>query len=285
MNGFLYIDKKKNMTSRDVVNYVSRTLGIKRVGHTGTLDPLATGVLVIAIGEGCKLIEELSSNEKTYLATCKLGLLTDTLDITGTVLKEENVVVSKEEIEHVLSTFLGSYLQEVPLYSAVRVNGKRLYDYARSGESVTLPKRMVTIEQIKLISFEGDTFSFEVSVSKGTYIRSLIRDIGMRLGTVCTMLELRRLKQGNVLISSCIPLDEVTKETKLVTIEAVLSCYPKYEVDDKIAFQVKNGGKISNPGFDSKVRIYDKRGHFIALYQVGENKDILRIDRIFLTEV
>lgn len=283
MNGFLYIDKPMNMTSRDVVNIISRTFQIKRVGHTGTLDPLATGVLVVAVGEGCKLIETLSSSEKTYLATCKLGLETDTLDMTGNVLeRQENYSVQKEEVERVLSSFVGSYEQEVPLYSAVRVGGKRLYEYARSGEKVELPKRMVTIKEISLTSFQEDSFTFLVSVSKGTYIRSLIRDIGSKLGTFCTMSALRRVKQGNVSISSCIPLDQVNKNTPLVTISEALSIYPEYRVDEKTVFQVKNGVRIKNPGFDGKVRICDKNGNFIALYQTDEIKDILKMDRIFL---
>ena len=147
----LIIDKEKGITSRDVVNAVVKKFNTKRVGHTGTLDPIATGVLVICVGSATKLVSELTCDNKEYIATVELGTLTDTLDNTGKVLKEENIYVTKEEIIAALNSFKVKYLQEVPIYSAVKINGKKLYEYARNGEKVELPKRQVEIKSIDLI--------------------------------------------------------------------------------------------------------------------------------------
>ena len=179
MNGIIIIDKEKNITSRDVVNKVSKILGTKKIGHTGTLDPLATGVLVLCVGRATKLVDLITGYDKEYIAEVCLGTLTDTLDVTGNVLKEKVTKISKKEIENVLNSFMPGYEQEVPIYSAVKINGKKLYEYARNNEDVILPKRYIKINSIKLISdivYENDKtyFSFITNVSKGTYIRSLI---------------------------------------------------------------------------------------------------------------
>lgn len=177
MSGILVVYKEAGMTSRDVVNKVGKLLHTKKIGHTGTLDPIATGVLVLCVGSATKIVELLTATEKEYIAEVTLGIETDTLDNTGSILKKENVLISKEQIEAVLKSMVGDYLQEVPLYSAIHVNGKKLYEYARNKEEVKLPTRMVSIYSLELLQYNENKFTIKTKVSKGTYIRSLIRDI------------------------------------------------------------------------------------------------------------
>ena len=195
-NGILVINKEKGYTSRDVVNVIGKLFKTKKVGHNGTLDPLASGVLVICLNKYTKLNKLLSANEKEYIAEVFLGVKTDTLDIEGNVLEKKKSVINKEDLMKTLKKFTTVYEQEVPLYSAVKVNGKKLYEYARSGEKVILPKKKVIIKKIELLNFEKNKFTFKCLVSKGTYIRSLIRDILNDLNVVGTMSNLVRTKQG-----------------------------------------------------------------------------------------
>jgi len=194
-SGVIAINKEEGMTSFDVVNEISRIFGIKKVGHTGTLDPLATGVLIVAIGQATKIVELLTALDKEYIAGVKLGLQTDTYDITGKVLKEKEIP-NNYNLEAVLKTFKKTYLQEVPIYSAIKVNGRKLYEYARKNQQVNLPKKEVTIKSIELLDQNQTTFKFKALVTKGTYIRSLINDIGRSLNTYATMTSLTRTKQG-----------------------------------------------------------------------------------------
>ena len=202
MDGVLIIDKPKGITSRDVVNNVIKIFNTRKVGHTGTLDPLATGVLVVCVGRATKLVNELTSTDKEYIASVTLGIKTDTLDSMGSILFDEGVIKTKEEIISVLNSFVGSYEQEVPVYSAVKINGKKLYEYAREGVNIELPKRKVEIKEIELldeIEYKDNKtlFKFRCVVSKGTYIRSLINDIANKLDTIGIMTNLRRTRQGN----------------------------------------------------------------------------------------
>ena len=178
MQGILLVDKPINLTSRDVVNEVSKILNIKKIGHTGTLDPMATGVLVLCVGNYTKLASLLTSLDKEYVATVQLGIQTDTLDITGQILKEEAPKLPEEKLRQTLTKQIGEYLQEVPIYSAVKVKGKKLYEYARNNEAVELPQRKVCIKEIELLAYvPNKSFTFRCLVSKATYIRSLIRDL------------------------------------------------------------------------------------------------------------
>lgn len=272
-NGILIINKEKGMTSRDVVNVVCGKLKTKHIGHTGTLDPIATGVLVLGVNNGCKIIELLTSDDKIYEAEVIVGLETDTLDITGKILNTYNIEnIDIDDIKKVLSSFKGKYLQEVPKYSAVHVNGKRLHEYARNNEEVVLPKREVEIYDINLIDDikQEDnyfTFKFLVHVSKGTYIRSLIRDIGNKLGISCTMKNLKRIKQGNFKIEDAINLEDVSIDTNLATIKDALTNYEKIIVDDNVAKKVKNGMILE---FDTKseiVLILDNNNDLLAIYK------------------
>ena len=197
-SGILVINKEKNMTSRDVVNIACGKLKTKHIGHTGTLDPIATGVLVLGVNDGCKVIELLTSDTKVYKAEVVVGIETDSLDVTGNIINSYNIEnLEEEKLKNIINSFKGKYMQEVPKYSAVHVNGKRLHEYARNNEDVILPKREVEIIDINYLNDlrkEKDyyTFSFKVHVSKGTYIRSLIRDIVIKLGIPYTMKNLLR---------------------------------------------------------------------------------------------
>lgn len=271
-NGILIINKEKGMTSRDVVNIACGKLGTKHIGHTGTLDPIATGVLVLGVNDGCKIIELLTSDDKVYEAEVIIGLETDSLDITGNVLNTYNIEnVDTNQIKEILANFKGKYLQEVPKYSAVHVNGKRLHEYARNNEEVILPKREVEIYNIELIDDikkdEYYTFKFKVHVSKGTYIRSLIRDIGKELGIPCTMKNLKRIKQGNFKIEDAICIDEVTIDTKLLTIQEALANYDKIIVDSEIAKKVKNGMILKFNTTKDLILVLDENNTLLAIYK------------------
>lgn len=271
-SGILVVKKEKNMTSRDVVNIACKKLHTRHIGHTGTLDPIATGVLVLGVNEGCKVIELLTSETKVYQAEVIVGIETDTLDITGKVLNTYNIEsLDRQRVEQVLSSFTGKYRQEVPKYSALHVEGKRLYEYARNGQEVELPKREVEILSIDLL---GDiqkktdyyTFSFRVHVSKGTYIRSLIRDIGEKLGYPCTMKNLIREKQGNFTLEDCVSIEEI-KIDCLRKIEEALSQYERIVVNEDTSKKIQNGMVLSFQTTEDKVLLLDSKNSLLAIYE------------------
>ena len=267
--------KEKNMTSRDVVNIISKHLHTKKVGHTGTLDPLATGVLIVCTNHDTKLVDILTSKSKEYIATMRLGIQTDTGDITGKTIKKVSYKVTKDQIIKVLSSFLGSSTQTVPIYSAVKINGKKLYEYARNGEEVTLPTREINISNIELLDFYDDLIRFKVTVSKGTYIRSLIEDIAIKLGTVATMEDLIRTKQGNYKIEDSYTLEDIKNDKyKAIPLNEVLKDYPAYNLNATEYFKVKNGSKISL-NIDDKIVTLLYNNKPIALYT--KENDIYRV--------
>ena len=280
MDGILIVDKPKDYTSRDVVNIVSKIAQTKKVGHTGTLDPIATGVLVICIGKATKLVELLTSKEKEYIAEITLGMETDTLDITGNILKQEKVDVTKEQIDKVLESMIGFYDQEVPIYSAVKINGKKLYEYARNKEEVVLPKRNVEIKNIKRISEikkEEDKiiFTIKTTVSKGTYIRSLVKDISKKLNTIGVMSNLRRTKQGIFDIENAHTIEEIKKNIfKLLTIEDALKDVETINVNNKLAFKIKNGVQIKDC-YNKKLILFKNNNDVLALYE--KDGDLLKV--------
>lgn len=273
MNGILLVNKKENWTSRDVVNRVGKILGTKKVGHTGTLDPLATGVLVLCIGSATKLNEILTSTYKEYEAEITLGLLTDTLDITGNELKEEKVNVNKEQILEALNKMTGKYVQEVPIYSAVKVNGRKLYEYARAGESVELPKREVDIKELELIGNIKYTdnktiFNIRCLVSKGTYIRALVNDIANSLNTIGVMSKLTRTKQGKFKLENCYKIEDIESGNyKLISIAEALNNFPKVVVDGYLENLIKNGAVINDEWKKEHILFIDKNNCLLALYK------------------
>ena len=252
MNGLIIINKEKNMTSHDVVSRARRILKTKRIGHTGTLDPNATGVLVLCVDEGTKLVPYLEQDSKTYIAEVILGIETDTYDITGNVLKEEKVDYAIEKIEEALNSFVGTYDQYPPIYSSIKVNGKKLYQYARNNEEVEITPRPVTINFInwdkKIYNVNGYTaFTIEVDVSKGTYIRSLCHDIGEKLNSCACMGVLTRTRSGKFNIKEAITLSALENgEFKVIEMLDALN-YPVINLEDAdLLKKVSNGMKIKS---------------------------------------
>ena len=266
----LVVNKPKDFTSRDVVNKLTHIFHTKKIGHTGTLDPIATGVLACCIDEDTKLVEILTSDQKEYIATMKLGIETDTLDITGNTINTKEFNVNKELIIYTLNSFLGETMQEVPLYSAIKINGKKLYEYAREGIEVELPKHKINIYEIELLEYNNDLIKFRVLVSKGTYIRSLIRDIAHKLNTVGTMTDLIRTKQGDFRIEDSYTLEEIENGNyKTITREEVLSYLESYDIDDKEYQSIKNGNLLPNKYTNDIVSLkYNNK--IVALYQKYE---------------
>ena len=275
-SGIIVINKPKDLTSRDVVNIISKNLNIKKVGHNGTLDPLATGVLVICFGKYTKLNNLLTSHEKEYIAEVTLGLETDTLDITGKILNKNTPHITKEEIIKALKNFEKTYNQEVPKYSAVKVSGKKLYEYAREGKEVILPKKEVTIYQNELLSFTENKFTFKTKVSKGTYIRSLIRDILASLNETGTMSNLKRTKQGIFKLEDSYPLDDIKQGNfKVLKVKDVLNI-PKIIAEDNLKKQIINGAKIKGT-YPNEVLFLDKEGNELAIYEKNDEHLKLKI--------
>ena len=269
MNGVLLVNKEKGVTSRDVVNEVSHILGTKKIGHTGTLDPMATGVLVLCIGSSLKLVESLMDHDKEYIATILLGVETDTLDITGEVQRKvipQNI--TKERVVEVLKKFQGKIKQEVPKYSAIKVGGKKLYEYAREGIEVSLSVHEVEISQIELIGDVVDnTFQIHVAVSKGTYIRSLVRDIGYALGTVAVMTDLIRTRVGKFLLEDTSLLSDIKEGNYALLDPREVLDLPIIMVDDFLLKKIRNGCVL--PSFFSydMVFIENSDHELVAIYQ------------------
>lgn len=279
MNGSLVVNKDKDMTSRDVVNIISRKFNTKKVGHTGTLDPIASGVLVVAIGKYTKLVDIITSEKKEYIATMKLGELTDTLDTTGIVLDKKDYNFSKDELLKVLESFKTTYLQEVPKYSAVKINGKKLYEYARNNIDIELPKREVTIYDIELLEYNNDSVKFRCEVSKGTYIRSLIRDIASKLNTYASMSDLIRTKQGIFDINNSYTLEDINNDKYiLLTYKDIFMKYKHIELNDEEYFKVSNGQKMKFNA-DESIIILTYKNEYIAMYE--KDNELYRIKVMF----
>lgn len=264
MNGVIVVNKPKGITSRDVVNKLVKVFGTKSIGHIGTLDPMAMGVLVCLIGKYTKLGSIMVNHDKEYIATFKLNVLTDTLDIEGKVLDTADKKISLEDMQGAIEHFNGlTYMQEVPIYSAVKVNGKKLYDYARNNEDVILPKKEVTIYKLELVSF-GDEVKIKCKVSKGTYIRALIRDICAYLGTYGVMTDLVRTKLGDYDISDAYSLDEISDGTyKLYSLEDIFDLDVRHINDDNHK-QIYNGNIVKDK--NSNYILYKEGDKAVAFY-------------------
>ncbi|ABN52220.1 MAG TPA: tRNA pseudouridine(55) synthase TruB [Hungateiclostridium thermocellum] len=297
MNGILNVLKPPGMTSFDVVAYLRGILKIKKIGHTGTLDPGAAGVLPVCTGKATKAIEYLSDKDKVYRAELLLGVSTDTQDSYGEVIREQEVKASVEDIEKVIKSFEGDYSQLPPMYSAVKMNGKKLYELARSGIEVERTPRKVKIHFINILSIRGNRVVFDVGCSKGTYIRTLCSDVGDKLGCGGHMGFLVRLKSGSFDIKNALTLEEI-KETAekgnpeeiLTSIDKVFSDYDKIYLNEKDKKRFLNGGfvtlgKYGKFALTQKVRVYDKDGAFLALGEAVLNKSeelSLKIDKLFV---
>ena len=273
MNEILVINKDKNYTSRDVVNILNKQFKTKKIGHTGTLDPIATGVLVVCIGRYTKLVNLITSLDKEYIAEIKLGIKTDTLDITGNVLETKEYNLNEEIIKETLKSFIGVQLQTPPIYSAIKVNGKKLYEYARNKESVEIPKREIEIKRIELLEFKNDIIKFKCEVSKGTYIRSLIESICKKMGTVGTMNSLVRTRQGKFKIEDSYTLKDIEdNKYKFVNVEDILD-YEVINLEEDMYKKVVNGSKIKLKSNNDKV-LLKYNDELIAIYE--KNDDLFK---------
>ncbi len=275
MNGFILVNKKKDMTSRDVVNILTKILNTKKIGHTGTLDPFAEGILLVAVNKGLKVVKLLNYKDKEYIAKVRLGIKTDTLDITGNILEEKKEELNKEELLEVLKSFIGEYSYEVPIYSAIKVNGKKLYEYARNNQKVELPIKNSYIYDIKLIDFKDNSFTFSVKVSNGTYIRALVRDISKKLNKLMTLEELTRTKVDNLLIENSYTLEDIKNNNfKLLKINDLLN-YKEVELNRDLEDKVLNGNKIKLDEKEDNI-LFIKEKEEIAVY-TREECDIFKV--------
>ena len=275
MNGFILVNKKKDMTSRDVVNILTKILNTKKIGHTGTLDPFAEGILLVAVNKGLKVVKLLNYKDKEYIAKVKLGIKTDTLDMTGNILEEKKEELNKEELLEVLKSFIGDYSYEVPIYSAIKVNGKKLYEYARNNQKVELPIKDSYIYDIKLIDFNDNSFTFSVKVSNGTYIRALVRDISKKLNKLMTLEELTRTKVDNLLIENSYTLEDIKNNNfKLLKINDLLN-YKEVELSRDLEDKVLNGNKIKLDEKEDNI-LFIKEKEEIAVY-TREECDIFKV--------
>lgn len=288
MNGILLVNKQENMTSRDVVNEVCKIFNTKKVGHTGTLDPMAKGVLVLALGTSLKIVNNITCLDKEYITKITLGIKTDTLDNTGKIISKEKINnIDVKQIDKVLNSFLGDYHMQVPLYSAVKVNGKKLYEYARNNIKVELPYKDVKIYEIERISdliYENDkiSFKFKCKVSKGTYIRSLINDIAKKLNTSGIMSELTRIKQGKFSIEDCYTLEDIKNgKYKLLNMKDVIDL-PIIKITDDVYKKVKNGMKLEN-NYNYEEFCFEYNDNIIAIYKQEDN--YVKPVRVFSTEI
>lgn len=275
MNGFILVNKKKSMTSRDVVNSLIKILNTKKIGHTGTLDPFAEGLLLVAVNKGLKVVKLLNYKDKEYVAKVRLGIKTDTLDITGNILEERKEDLNKEELEEVLQNFIGDYSYEVPIYSAIKINGKKLYEYAREGKKVEIPIKESYIYDIKLIDFKDNSFTFSVKVSNGTYIRALVRDISKKLNKIMTLEELTRIKIDSLLLKDAYTLEDIKNNNfKLLKINDLLN-YKEVELSGYLEAKVLNGNKIKLKEKEDNI-LFIKETEEIAVY-TREEYDIFKV--------
>ncbi len=282
MNAIILVNKSKGVTSRDVVNSLTKTFNTKKIGHTGTLDPIAAGVLIICIGKYTKLVDLLTSKDKEYIATFKLGIKTDTYDITGKVLEENNKKIDLEDLKKIINKFPKTYLQEVPIYSAIKIKGKKLYEYARNNEKIVLPKREVNIYSLELLNYQDNLVTIKAKVSKGTYIRSLITDICSKLNTIGAMTDLIRIGQGDFKIENSYTLEEINNHHyETVSLDELLKDYEKRIVDEETLAKIKNGNLIPYD-FKDLLVILNQNKEYIVIYKQYEKDQKLAKPYIWL---
>ena len=267
--GVIVINKPTDWTSFDVVNKIKRLIGLSRVGHLGTLDPMATGVLLVTIGKATKLFDIMQEKKKTYVATFHFGEETNTLDSTGKITNSNNKIVTRKEIEAILNTFVGEISQIPPKYSAKSVNGVRAYMLARKNEDFVLPAKVVKIYELKIIDFNDNILTLEITCGSGTYIRALGRDIAYKLNTYATMISLVRTKVGKFDLNQSIDIKSLTKENienYILPIDSVLD-YDKIELSDSNTKKLLNGQTIKTDLKDGTYKLNDELDT-IALIQV-----------------
>lgn len=290
MDGIFNIYKEKGFTSHDVVAIVRRTIHMKKVGHTGTLDPDAEGVLPVCVGKATKLSDVIMDDRKSYRAMLRLGITTTTEDASGEVLETKEVEFNEDRIREVVASFIGKLEQVPPMYSAVKVNGKKLYELARAGKEIERKSRTIEVYDIRIRQFlPPDRVEIDVDCSKGTYIRTLCADIGKRLGCGGHMAELLRTATGAFSLENAIKLDELKAlaeqekaEEALLTMEEALKDFPVVKVSEKSAKFLYNGGKIQERFFTEKpasyqagdiVATYDHENNLVGLYEIKKDEN------------
>jgi len=284
MTGILLVDKPQDWTSHDVVAKLRRLLGERRIGHAGTLDPMATGLLTIFVGRATRAVEFAEAAEKTYIARLKPGLTTDTQDTTGRVLSECEDMVSQEALEAILPRFLGEVLQVPPMYSAIKVDGQRLYKLARQGVEVERKARPVTIYGISVLGQTGNEFDLEISCSKGTYIRTLCHDIGQALDCGGVMSALRRTQVGAFSVEEAHTLVEIEetadRASLLRPVDVLFAAYPAVTVDGTRERGIRNGQTVAlEAGSPGMVRVYGQDGTFLALGEIVVRQGLMLITK------
>ena len=294
-SGIICLNKPENITSFLAVKKVSRLLGVKKAGHTGTLDPLATGVLVIMLGSCTRFIDFLPESDKSYTARVLRGTQTDTLDITGAVLEKRNVNATQNDIEKVCRGFLGETMQVPPMYSAVQKDGVRLYDLARKGIEVERKPRKINIKQLNIYGFDGISFYMDITCSAGTYIRSLASDIGEKLGSGACLTSLCRTAANGFGLERSLTLDEIERNIKdgsierfILPVEDALSSYESVTVSSAQSARFCNGGALSlnriHKEFENKLyRVFSPENVFLGLCEADTESGILKPKRVFVS--
>ena len=275
MNGIILVDKPQGWTSHDVVAKLRGIYQQRRIGHSGTLDPMATGVLAVFLGRGTRAVELCENDEKEYVAELLLGIVTNTQDITGEVLEQHPMEVSRQQLEAVLEQFVGPQQQIPPMYSAVKIGGKKLYELARKGQSVERKPRSIVIHELELCDFDGKTARIRVVCSKGTYIRTLCHDIGAVLGTGGCLSSLRRTRAGRFAIDDCVTMEQIQQARDqnahmafLRPVDNLFSGCPAVYLGEKEALRCKNGAENAVSGMpDGTYRVYGPENEFLMLGQ------------------
>jgi tRNA pseudouridine55 synthase len=274
MNGIVIIDKPQGWTSQDVTARLRRVFNTKRIGHGGTLDPMATGVLPVFVGRATRGVEFFEHAEKTYETVLRLGITTDTEDITGTVLTQADVSLTQARLEQVLQQFRGEIMQVPPMYSALKVNGQKLCDLARKGKEVERKPRPITIHELTLLDVEAESIRLRVRCSKGTYIRTLCKDIGQALGCGGCMAALRRVTAGEYTIEESVPLAELLEnenpEAYLRPVDTMFRNYPAVTLSEKQTLRCRNGNSFSVKMENGTYRAYSRDGEFLMLAKVED---------------
>lgn len=257
MDGIILLNKEKDISSFKAINKLKYKLGLKKVGHAGTLDPLAEGLMIVLVNDATKLSDLLLKQDKEYVVECELGYETDTYDLEGIKTKEFDgeFNISKDKIVNGINEFQGEYDQVPPMYSAIKINGKKLYDLARKGIEVERKSKIVNINYIKDISLDGNKVSFTISVSSGTYIRSIIRDYGRKLGTYATMTKLTRTKIGKYNIENSKKMEDMEDMSTRIDVKDIFD-FERINLDENEYFKLKNGVKIGKEGENSYYSIY-----------------------------